>query len=245
MRSMVRVLVGTMLEVGTGRRTQADFGGLLRGAPRKAAGETAPPTASTWRRSSTELRRGSVPGRLHTIEAMAEQGPAHQRRRDRRAGAPGPAARRPGRSMASTPSVIAPDSNRSATARSITTRSPLWVEEVAVRRRPPRLRDRRHAGRLRSLRRPRSARRASRPDRLGHQPRLQPRRRRHLLGHGRRGARGDRARDPGDRRLAAVVEAGRWTSALRCALSTSTVARRLCAPSWSPACASARCPRAP
>ena len=27
--------------------------------------------------------------------------------------------------------VIAPDSNRSATARSITTRSPLWVEEVS------------------------------------------------------------------------------------------------------------------
>src|SRR5258705_158693 len=27
-------------------------------------------------------------------------------------------------------SVIAPDSNRSATARSITTRSPLWVEEI-------------------------------------------------------------------------------------------------------------------
>ena len=26
--------------------------------------------------------------------------------------------------------VIAPDSNRSATARSITTRSPLWVEEI-------------------------------------------------------------------------------------------------------------------
>ena len=43
MRSMVRVLVGTMLEVGTGRRTLADFGALLRGAPRKAAGETAPP----------------------------------------------------------------------------------------------------------------------------------------------------------------------------------------------------------
>jgi 5'-nucleotidase len=29
------------------------------------------------------------------------------------------------------PHVIAPDSNRSATARSITTRSPLWVEEIA------------------------------------------------------------------------------------------------------------------
>ncbi|HEX2360167.1 MAG TPA: 5'/3'-nucleotidase SurE, partial [Solirubrobacterales bacterium] len=28
-------------------------------------------------------------------------------------------------------SVIAPDSNRSATARSITTRSPLWVEEIS------------------------------------------------------------------------------------------------------------------
>ncbi len=26
--------------------------------------------------------------------------------------------------------VVAPDSNRSATARSITTRSPLWVEEI-------------------------------------------------------------------------------------------------------------------
>ena len=29
--------------------------------------------------------------------------------------------------------VIAPDSNRSATARSITTRQPLWVEEVDLR----------------------------------------------------------------------------------------------------------------
>ena len=54
------------------------------------------------------------------------------------------------------PHVIAPDSNRSATARSITTRSPLWVEEVDVRRRRDRLRHRRHAGRLRPLRRPRA-----------------------------------------------------------------------------------------
>ena len=38
-----------------------------------------------------------------------------------------------------------PDSNRSATARSITTRSPLWVEEVELRRRHGRLRDRGHA----------------------------------------------------------------------------------------------------
>ena len=43
MRSMVRVLVGTMLEVGGGRRTVEDFEALLEGAPRERAGETAPP----------------------------------------------------------------------------------------------------------------------------------------------------------------------------------------------------------
>ena len=42
MRSMVRVLVGTMLEVAAGRRPLADFPALLEGAPRKDAGETAP-----------------------------------------------------------------------------------------------------------------------------------------------------------------------------------------------------------
>jgi tRNA pseudouridine38-40 synthase len=43
MRSMVRVLVGTMLEVSSGRRSVAGFVELLAGAPRTAAGETAPP----------------------------------------------------------------------------------------------------------------------------------------------------------------------------------------------------------
>ncbi len=43
MRHMVRVLVGTMLEVGGGRRTLADFERLLGGAPRDEAGPTAPP----------------------------------------------------------------------------------------------------------------------------------------------------------------------------------------------------------
>jgi tRNA pseudouridine38-40 synthase len=43
MRNMVRVLVGTMLEVGGGRRSLEDFGSLLEGAPRERAGETAPP----------------------------------------------------------------------------------------------------------------------------------------------------------------------------------------------------------
>jgi tRNA pseudouridine38-40 synthase len=43
MRSMVRVLVGTMLEVAGGRRELADFERLLRGAPREQAGDTARP----------------------------------------------------------------------------------------------------------------------------------------------------------------------------------------------------------
>lgn len=43
MRSMVRVLVGTQLEVASGRRTLDNFTKLLTGAPRSEAGETAPP----------------------------------------------------------------------------------------------------------------------------------------------------------------------------------------------------------
>ena len=42
MRNMVRVLVGTMLEVGAGRRSLDDFTLLFEGAPRDRAGETAP-----------------------------------------------------------------------------------------------------------------------------------------------------------------------------------------------------------
>lgn len=43
MRNMVRALVGTMLEVSSGRRTLTSFTKLLAGAPRSAAGDTAPP----------------------------------------------------------------------------------------------------------------------------------------------------------------------------------------------------------
>jgi len=43
MRNMVRILVGTMLEVSSGRRTIDNFTQLLEGAPRSAAGDTAPP----------------------------------------------------------------------------------------------------------------------------------------------------------------------------------------------------------
>lgn len=42
LRGMVRSLVGTLLEVGQGRREVAEFARLLAGAPRSAAGPTAP-----------------------------------------------------------------------------------------------------------------------------------------------------------------------------------------------------------
>jgi tRNA pseudouridine38-40 synthase len=42
MRHMVRVLVGTILGVAEGRRSLEDFEGLLEGAPRDRAGDTAP-----------------------------------------------------------------------------------------------------------------------------------------------------------------------------------------------------------
>jgi tRNA pseudouridine38-40 synthase len=43
MRNMVRALVGTQLEVASGRRTVENFTQLLEGAPRTEAGDTAPP----------------------------------------------------------------------------------------------------------------------------------------------------------------------------------------------------------
>lgn len=43
MRNMVRILVGTMLEVGGGRRSLDNFTALLQGATRSDAGDTAPP----------------------------------------------------------------------------------------------------------------------------------------------------------------------------------------------------------
>ena len=43
MRQMNRALAGTMLQVGAGRRTVESFVALLEGAPRSAAGPTAPP----------------------------------------------------------------------------------------------------------------------------------------------------------------------------------------------------------
>jgi len=42
LKQMVRVLVGTMVEVALGRMTEADFTRLLSGGIRTAAGPTAP-----------------------------------------------------------------------------------------------------------------------------------------------------------------------------------------------------------
>jgi tRNA pseudouridine38-40 synthase len=42
MHNMVRALVGTMLDIGAGKRTPEEFADLLGGAPRERAGETAP-----------------------------------------------------------------------------------------------------------------------------------------------------------------------------------------------------------
>ncbi len=42
LRGMVRALVGTLIEVGTGRRSPESFAGLLAGRPRGEAGPTAP-----------------------------------------------------------------------------------------------------------------------------------------------------------------------------------------------------------
>ena len=45
LRHMVRTLVGTMLQTAGGERPPETFAGLLAGAPRAAAGVTAPPHA--------------------------------------------------------------------------------------------------------------------------------------------------------------------------------------------------------
>jgi tRNA pseudouridine38-40 synthase len=42
MHKMVRILIGTMLEASSGRRSVADFAALLQGAARREAGPTAP-----------------------------------------------------------------------------------------------------------------------------------------------------------------------------------------------------------
>ena len=137
--------------------------------------------------------------------------------------------------------VIAPDGNRSAMARSITTRRPLWVQEVDFGDGTDGLRHRRDAGRLRAAGQPRAGRGVrGRAGRVRHQPRLEPGRRHHLLGHGGGGARGDRARAARDRRLAAVERArARLQGGDRVRLRAS---RRRSPPAWWRSSRPRRCP---
>ena len=141
-----------------------------------------------------------------------------------------------------TVAVIAPDSNRSAIGRGDHDHRSLTITEVELRDGSHRLCHRRYAGRLRPVRRPGPGRRAARPDRLGHQLRRQPGRRRHLLGHGCGRLRGDRARHPGHRHLAAERRSdGRLQAPSSC---TTSSRRRRFLRRWSSRSASRACPPA-
>ena len=119
MRNMNRVLVGTMLEVANGRRAQDEFAALLD-RPRRAPRPAAPPprtgcTSNPW---ATEIPWGPMLRVLLT--------------NDDGIGASGLQTLR--RALVALEdvelAVVAPDSNRSATARSITFNRPLWVTEI-------------------------------------------------------------------------------------------------------------------
>ncbi len=61
LRHMNRALVGTMLEVGAGRRALTDFTGLLDGSPRPHAGRTAPAHGLALARVSYSELAGAEP----------------------------------------------------------------------------------------------------------------------------------------------------------------------------------------
>ena len=61
LRGMVRSIVGTLLEVGSGRRTVASFAALLAGAPRSEAGPTAPALGPVLERVDYPRRWAPLP----------------------------------------------------------------------------------------------------------------------------------------------------------------------------------------
>ena len=107
LHNMVRAIVGTMMEVGSGRRPLDHFTSLLKGGQRPEAGETAHPQGlylasvaygGPRRRRSPRVRM-EPDGRL--LESNDDASPAHQRRRDQRRRAFRPCAGRWSRSRAS------------------------------------------------------------------------------------------------------------------------------------------------
>ena len=134
-----------------GRRTVAEFDGACSGAPPASMqGKRSPPTASTSPRSPTR-------GRHRHRRIDRDEGPADQRRRHQRPGAPCPAPRaapdRGDRGPRDRPR-LEPQRHRAQH------HHPLAADGRGgrLRRRLQRLRHRRHPGRLRPLRRPRPAR---------------------------------------------------------------------------------------
>ena len=137
MRHMNRVLVGTMLQVAGGRRPLEDFAALLdgRAPPRRRADRAAARPVPHRRalRLSVAVRRGAArttllvgwTARMNVLltndDGIDAEGLLALRRALR------------GRRRASRCVVIAPDGNRSAMARMITTRQPLWVAGGDVR----------------------------------------------------------------------------------------------------------------
>ena len=139
--------------------------------------------------------------------------------------------------------MIAPDGNRSATARSITTRRRSgWRRSTSATAPSATRTDGTPVDcvRLAALGLIEGFER--RPRRLRHQPRRQPRRRHHLLGHGGRRAGGRRARHARDRGLAAVARRASSTSARR----PLRLRRRggVHRPPGRPSSTTCRCPRA-
>ena len=215
MRNMNRILVGTMLEVAGGRGDVRPSRALLEGAPRSEAGH------------DRARRTGSTSSRCAVLGSRSDAArPAHQRRRDRRRGAAGAAARAAGARRTSS----WPSSRPTATARPPRARSPSAARcgstEVDF--------DDGTVGyacdgtpvdcvRLAALGPDRGLR--ARPDRLRHQPRLQPRRRHHLLrARSRRRSRGSCSACRGSPSPSSRSRA-RWTSGSASA-STSRRPRR-------------------
>ena len=169
MRNMNRVLVGTMLELAGGRGDAGRLRAPARGPPALGGrAHRARRTGSTWSRCGTRL------GPMLRVLLTNDDG----------IGAKGLQTLR--RALLALEdvelAVVAPDSNRSATARSITFSRPLWVTEVgfedgtkgyACDGTPV------DCVRLAAL----GLIDGFQPDLVvsGHQPRLQPRRRHHLL----------------------------------------------------------------